>query len=98
MLPCGCFVCVRSLLCPWQKLFRGWRVRAEMGELMISVAVLQHPFRDLINFRTWRFAVCCSLQPGVRAWFVRLLSGMLAPSFCVQLPFCVSLSGTHHRS
>jgi hypothetical protein len=40
-----------------QKLFRGWRVRAEFVELMRPLIVVQHPYRDGINFRTWRFAL-----------------------------------------
>ncbi len=40
-----------------QSIFRGWRVRAEFLELMRPLIVIQHPFRDHINFRTWRFAL-----------------------------------------
>lgn len=59
-----------------QKLFRGWRVRAEFVELMRPLIVVQHPYRDGINFRSWRFAlITLSANRIIRAqryaWGVR---------------------------
>ena len=51
-------------------------MRAEMSELMQSVVVVQHAFRDHINFRTWRYSVVTIAANRIirsqrRVWAVR---------------------------